>query len=166
MDYFLDNWGSFVGVLGVIISIGGFAIAIWQASQARTSAQAAEVASKQTREAIVRAMTVIDLERSIALIQRLKELHRDRRWEATIEHYQTLRVMLGDIRDRYPEFTTRLFMESRNPLAEISNIEDSVDRAIAESTEPSGSGNFNTVLNDIQLELEDIARSIHQVGMR
>ena len=166
MDYFLDNWGSFVGVLGVIISIGGFAIAIRQASRARTSAQAAEIASKQTREAIVRAMTVIDLERSIALIQRVKELHRDRRWDATIEHYQTLRVMLGDIRDRYPALTSALFTESRNPLAEISSIEDSVDRAIAEHAEPSGASNFNGVLNGIQLELENIARSIHQVGTR
>ena len=97
-DYFLDNWGSFVGVLGVIISIGGFAIAIWQATRARTSAQAAEVASKQTRDVIANVLTVGDLSRAIQLIQRIKDFHRDQKWEVSLQHYQILRATITDIR--------------------------------------------------------------------
>jgi hypothetical protein len=55
MDYFLDNWGSFVGVLGVIISTGGLVIAfiaMVRAGKAREAAAAAEEATRDTQRSI------------------------------------------------------------------------------------------------------------------
>ena len=93
MNYFLENWGSFVGVLSLVITIIGFIIAIRRATQART-------ASREARAAVIRVLSIADLQRAIALIQRLKDLHRDSKWAATLEHYQPLRAMLADINSR------------------------------------------------------------------
>lgn len=70
MDYFVDNWGNFVGLLSLVITIIGFGVAIHRATQARESAAGAEAASQETRDAITRVLAVVDLERAIALIQR------------------------------------------------------------------------------------------------
>lgn len=164
MNYFLENWRSFVGLLSLIITIIGFPIAIWRAIQARNSAAAAEAASKETREAIAQILNVVELQRAIAVIQRLKVLHRDSKWEASLEHYQTLRAMLADIDARYPSSTPELHTTLREAIPQIKVIEDSVDRATHEGTSPSGARNFNRVLNTLQANLEEIASSTYFPG--
>lgn len=161
MDYFLDNWGSFVGLLSLIVTIIGFGVAIHRATQARKSAAAAEAASQETRDAITRVLTVVDLERAIALVQRLKVLHRDNKWDASLGHYQELRAMLSDIDARHPAPTPELHTTLREAIVQVRVIEDSVDGALRENTEPSGARNFNQVLNAIQVHLEQIASSTH-----
>lgn len=161
IDFLQNNWGNLVGVFGVIISLGGFAIAIWQIRKAKSSAQAAEIASNQTRESIVRVLSVGDLRRAIELIQRIKDFHRDQRWEVSLQHYQILRATLTDIRERLPETMSEVRMTLRNSIPQISVIENNVDRAIREDTEPSGINNFNSRLNSIQAGLEAIASSTH-----
>lgn len=164
IDYFLDNWGSFVSAVGVIISTGGLIvafIAMQRAGKARDAAAAAQSATQETRAAITRALTTIELERAIALVQRLKELHRAQRWDASLGLYQTLRVMLADIDSRHPEPTLELHNTLRGAIPQITVIENSVDRAIRENGEPAGSRNFNRELNTIQSSLEEIASTTH-----
>ena len=87
MDYLLDNWGSFIGVAGLVITILGVIIsylAFRRAGKARDAAAAAEIASKETRAAMTRYLTAVDLQRAIALLQRLKEMHRANRWETCL----------------------------------------------------------------------------------
>ena len=91
MEYFLVNWGSLVSLVSLIITVIMAGIAKWRASQARASATAAETASIEARSAITRVLTIVDLERAIALVQRLKVLHREAKWEACLEHYPVLR---------------------------------------------------------------------------
>ena len=64
MNYFLDNVGSFIGGAGLFITIIGAVIsylAFHRAGKARDAAAAAEVASKETRAAITRTLTTVDL---------------------------------------------------------------------------------------------------------
>ena len=56
-----------------------------------------------TREHISHHLQTVDLERAIGLIERIKTLHDNNRWEASTEHYQTLRAMLSDVIARCPE---------------------------------------------------------------
>ena len=97
MEYVRDNWGSFVSVVSLIITVIMVGIAIWRTGQAQKSAKAAEAASSETKAALTRTLAIVDLERAIGLIQRLKSFHTAGRWEASSQHYQLLRVMLGDI---------------------------------------------------------------------
>jgi hypothetical protein len=152
MDYLLDNWGSFVGLVSLIITIIGFAVAIRRATQARKAAE-------EAREAIVRVLTVADLQRAIALIQRLKVLIRESRWEASLEHYQNLRSMLADIAARQPNPTPESRSTIQAAIPQITVIEINIDRAIRNGTDPSGLRNFNRVLSSIQANLEEIASS-------
>jgi hypothetical protein len=159
MAYFLDNWGSFVGLLSLVVTIIGFGVAIHRATQARESAAAAEAASQETRDAITRVLTVVDLQRAIALIERLKALHRDNKWDASVGHYQDLRAMLADIDARHPAPTPELHTTLREAIVQVRVIENSVDGALREKTEPSGARDFNYALNTVQVGLERIASS-------
>lgn len=162
MDYLLEHWGDFASLLGFAITIIGLWWAIRTAREAQKSATAAEAASVETRDAITRVLTIVDLERAIALIQHLKVLHRENKWQASLEHYQTLRAMLADIDARHPATTPELHATLREAIMQIKFIEDDVD--MAHGAEPSGARNFNEVLNTIQVNLEEIVSSAHFSG--
>jgi hypothetical protein len=164
MDYFLDNWGSFVGLLSLIVTIIGFGVAIHRATQARKSAAAAEAASQETRKAVTKVLTLVDLQRAIALIQRLKALHRDNKWDACLGHYPDLRAMLADIDASHPAPTPGVHTTLRESILQLKVIEDSVDRALNDGTDPSGARNFNEVLNTIQVSLEEMASFTYFAG--
>lgn len=69
MTYFLDNWGSFVGALGLAASIGGLVFAYL----ARRAAKSAEAAALEARQALTRTLRLVDVQEAIDLIDRLKD---------------------------------------------------------------------------------------------
>lgn len=166
MNYFLDNWGSIASVAGVVVSLLGLwaaLVAVKRAGKARESADAAQKATVETRAAMTRVLTVVDLQRAIALIQRLKDLHRDSKWQASLEHYQPLRAMLADIDSRLPTLSAELRSDIRIAIPQIVVIENNVDEAVRGSIQPSGLSSFNEVLNEIQVNLVNLASSTFTV---
>ena len=74
MDYVLQNWGSFIGLIGVGVSIGvliASLVAVYRAGKARDAAAAAEIASNDTQVEITKVLAIVDLERAIGLIERV-----------------------------------------------------------------------------------------------
>ena len=84
MDYLTENRGSFVGVLGVIVS----SVGLWCAFRTRRAAKSSE---KAAREALARTIGSIDVERTVALITRLIELNRQGNWDYALALYQDLK---------------------------------------------------------------------------
>ena len=83
--------------------MGGFIWAIREARGARSASEAAETAASETRCQVAHHLQTVDLQRAIGLIERIKTLHDNELWEASREHYQTLREMLSDVIVRCPE---------------------------------------------------------------
>ena len=161
--YGLDIWGSWVGVVGLVVTIIGVVIsylAFQRAGKAREAATAAEVASDETRAAIVRSLTMVDLERAIALVQRLKELHRSNQWATCLEHYQPLRVMLAEIRSRRSCLTPKLRQILDDAILNVVEMENAVTTAVTENEGLGQLRGFDRILNDIQAQLEGISSSI------
>ena len=95
--FVIDHLGSLASVIGVIVSAVGLGWVVIVARGARSAAQAAEKATTEARDNIGRNLQLIDLERSIALIERIKLLHSIERWESALELYPVLRTMISAI---------------------------------------------------------------------
>ena len=106
---------------------------------------------------------MVELQRAISLVQRLKAIPRDGKWDAGVEHYQSLRETLSDIDARHPAPTPEIHEALRTAIPQLIVIEDSVDKGIREGSDPSGAANFNEVLNAIQADLEKIAGATYFV---
>ncbi len=116
--------------------------------------------STETRSTITRVLTIVDLQKAIDLIQRVKLLHRDSKWEASLEHYQTLRSMLADIETRHPSPTEAFLTTIREAIPQITIIEDNIDRQLREGVQQVDIGEFNADLNKVQEYLEEAASTI------
>lgn len=167
MDYVYDNWGNLASVAGLLATIIGLGVAVWQVTAARKAAEAsrdaasaAHTASVQTRDAIHGVLTVADLQRSIGYVQELKEFHRYENWAVCLNMYHILRESLAHIRARLPVQEASRRRKLREAIDQMRVMEDNVDDALKHNTAPTASEKFNKTLNEIQVWLEEIVSSV------
>ena len=155
MDWLSHNWGSVLSAIGLAATVVGLAIVFHQARKARSSAEASKIAAQQTLLAITGTLTIVDLGRAIAMVQRLKQLHAEQKWEVSLELYQPLRAMLTNIQSRQTIEVSDILEAAR----QISIIEENIARALYKDREPPESVQFLSVLNSIQMTLEQMSSS-------
>ena len=160
MDYLATNWGDAATVIGIIVSLVGLGWAIKEAHGARSASQAAELAAKETKDQIAHYLQVVDLQRAIGLIEQIKTLHDSERWEASTEHYQTLRAMLSDVIVRCPESRYNAREELASARTVVREMEDIVRERDSHGVAESGRSQLNQSLNEIQSILEELASDI------
>ena len=160
MEFWSVTWGDVGTVVGVIVSFVGLRWAIKVASGARTASKAAEAAASEARDQIANHLQAVDLQRAIGLIQRIKTLHDDNRWEASREHYQTLREMLSDVIARCPEDQSSVREELTTARTIVVGMEDFVRPRVSGGIPEQDRSRLNRRLNGIQSALEELASNV------
>ena len=120
------------------------------------------MAASDTSSQIARYLQTVDLQRAIGLIQRIKTLHDNDRWEASRELYQSLREMLSDIITRCPDEQADVRKKLMAARTTVSKTEESVRRRVSSTQAVSDTirSQFNKKLNGIQSDLEELASSV------
>lgn len=153
MDYLADNWGSLASGLGVLLSAAG----VVYAYLARRAAKSAEAASEDTRRAVIRTLNLADLQRTIALIDRLKDRLMEEDWSAALELYSAVRSMLADIRATMPPGSDEFFASAMEQLTRFeSDVRSWSMRRISDA---QGISEINNGLTAIQENLEHLRSS-------
>ena len=160
MDALLANTGSWASISGAAISTVGLITTIIVAWGARSASRAAEAAATATNNRIESYLQTVDLERAIALIQRIKLLHDIGRWEAALEQYQSLRMMLSGIVARCPAGQPEVRAKLTVATAMVTAMENSVRRRMHQGIDDPSWRELEESLNDIQSTLEELASAI------
>ena len=153
MEYLADNWGSLASGLGVLLSAAG----VVYAYLARRAAKSAEAASREARQAIAQTLTAADLQRAVALVERLLSYHRAGRWAVALERYGELRQMLQDIKAYLPEGDEPARKQLSANISEITEVISQVTQAVYNGTPPDDANSINDTLSAIQQNLEELA---------
>ncbi len=156
MEFLTEHWGNAASVAGVVVSTVGLIWAIVVARGARSASRAAQKAAQETGFRIAQHLQATTLERSIALIQRLKLLHRLGSWEAALEQYQALRMMLNEIVARLPQGEAESRRMLVTAIRAIRDMENLVERQPDLRPGPENISRLNRRLNRIQSELESL----------
>ncbi len=159
-EFWSVTWGDVATVLGIVVSLGGLGWAIKEARGARSASEAAKTAAGETRDQIAHHLQAVDLQRAIALIQRIKTLHDDDRWEASTEHYQTLRAMLSDVIARSPEDQSDVREKLATARTIVREMENFVRGHERDSIREHDRSQLNESLNAIQSDLEELASDV------
>ena len=155
-------WTSLgVGIAGLFASIVGLTFAFLahraakSANYAATSAEkAANSARTEAERALSRNLSSVDIERAVALINRLKELHHQGNWVAAMWLYQDLRRTLSEIRVSMPADLDQFRDAINSAVPQVTTMEDQVFRSLHEGTEPEDAPRLSAILNAIQQDLE------------
>lgn len=160
IDFVTANWGGLASAAGVIVSLVGLGWAIKEARGARSASQAAQTAAGETKTQIERYLQTVDSERAIWLIQRIKLLHDVERWEAAMEQYQALRLMLSNIIARLPGGSHSLYESLAIGRVQLQEMENHVGERISQDDEEPDRLRLNQILNGMQSNLEELASAI------
>lgn len=153
MDYLADNWGSFVGALGALLSAFG----VVYAYLARRAAKSAEAASREARQAIAQTLTAADLQRAVDCIQRLHLYQRQREWGAAVELYHNLRQILNDILAYLPESEESSRQTIADAVSEITDLLRDINRRETSGSPDDAVGYLTDSLIIVQEKLEEMA---------
>ena len=157
MEFFSNHWGSLFSVIGVVVSVIGLAWAILEAHGARSAAQSAERATIETRNSVRRHLVATDLERASSHIRSLKLMHREGRWEAALEQYQTLTAIISDIIIRSPGADSEIHRRLTQAKSSLYVMEYHVDQArVGGASGPDDWDRMNQDLNEILSDLDFI----------
>ena len=118
------------------------------------------MAARETRDQIAHHLQAADLQRAIGLIERIKTLHDNDRWEASREHYQTLRAMLSDVIYRCTENQVGVREKLATARTVVGDMENLVRRRFSSSISDRERSRLNQRLNGIQSDLEELASSV------
>ena len=160
LEFWSLTWGDIATVVGIIVSLGGLSWAIKEARGARSASEAAKSAASETKDQIAHHLQAVDLERAIGLIERIKTLHDNDRWEASREHYQTLRAMLSDVIIRCPEDQSAVREKLATARTIVGDMENFVRRRVSRDIPDRDRSRLNESLNVIQSDLEELASNV------
>lgn len=161
MEALLVSAGSWASISGAAISTIGLIATVIVAWGARSASRAARAAAIAASNSIERHLQAVDIERAIALIQRIKLLHDIARWEAAMEQYQALRMMLSGIIARTPEEQPEVRDRLGTARERVRRMEDFIrEEQVSLNVADSNRANLNRELNEIQSDLEELASDL------
>ena len=160
--WLVDNWRDILSIVGLIVSVGGFSIAIWLLVRSKKAAEAVKTAVFETKEALARNLTIDDLTRASLRIQQVKELHWDREWRRALDRYYDIRVMLSDISSRHPDLSEEHRSTIQSAIQEIQALEGEVGRTLTDDDDIRNIEINVEILLGVQLLLDGLASDLKQ----
>ena len=148
--------GLMAGTLGLWFAFLAYRSAKLAERAATSAEEAANSARTEAQRALSRNLSSVDIERAVALINRLKELHRQGNWGAALSLYQDLRRTLSEIRGSLPTNLDEFRDKINNAVPLVRTMEDQVSRAEFESTGLADAPELSAILNAIQQDLETL----------
>ena len=123
-DWLIGNWGSLASALGLLVSIIGFSIAVYQTMRSRKAAEAAERAVIETKEGLAKNDATVDLATASERIGELRRIFRQDGVDSdrAFDIVSNIRRMLSDISVQHPnlnEDDRRNLQEAANTLGRI-----------------------------------------------
>jgi len=145
------DWLSFA------LTIIGFAITIWQVSQAKREATVAREAAEAARNAVYRRIASGGLQELVRTLKELRDLRDNDSWPEFDQRYSRARELLIEISGRHPDLDDATRMLFQRYLSTIRLLHE--DAAVLVGEERSASG-LNSSIADLIDNLKEIEVSL------
>ena len=140
-----DHWGDIASVVGVVVSLVGFAVTIWGVLTSKSAAQRAESAANAARRSILRSDSLMELSASVTMMEEIKRLHRASAWSVLPDRYSLLKSHLVSIRTSNTTFAADHQASLQSAIQHFGDMEKRIEKTISGK---SGAPNVAT-LNEI-----------------
>lgn len=139
--------GDFASIIGVLISLIGFGVTIYNVVRSKTAAEKAEHAAQKTREDINRINVVMEFASAISAMEEIKRLQRREAWELLPERYSSLRTLLISIKTAAAGLTNSQKSSIQSSIQHLTNLESQVEQKLAKGADSLNAPDLNLVLS-------------------
>jgi hypothetical protein len=155
-------WDVGASVLGVCISVVGFAFTLVQVARSKSASEETQKAVAGVREKLELQTVATDLTALMDDIEEMKHLHRLNAWAVMPTRYATVRRKLVSVKATCPTLTRSQKSSIQGIIAQFKDIEDIVEQAIASNKTPSDVAALNKLAADQGDKLTVVLVSVQQ----
>lgn len=138
LRWIADNHiGDLASVAGIVISITGFAVTVWNVLRSKSAADRAEAAAAEARRAIRGYEALSDFSAAIAIMEEIKRLHRIGETTIILDRYAALRKLLIGVRQLSPEIDDSIRIRIQSAVTNLTAMEHYLEKSRAEGTTPN-----------------------------
>lgn len=136
-----NHIGDVAGVLGILISVAGFAVTVLKLRKAQSAAEAARDAATNTRRSLAYAAVLADFASGVAIFEEIGRFHQSRIVEPLPDRYAALRKILIVARASSDALEGQSLTDEQktilqSALVNIASAQEVVNRAIAKEVAP------------------------------
>lgn len=155
--------GDLTGLIGLVLSLFGFAVTLVGVYRSKTAAERAERAARSARESIRLFETVVDFSGVITMLEDIKRGHRQEQWPQLLDRYAAIRKLLVTLKAANVDLSVEQRSEIQLALTNISDIESTVESGLSD---PEGLRfeHFNQIVSQDIDRLQSILVAIKGAG--
>lgn len=128
--------GSISSIAGLVISLTGFAVTIYNIRRSRSAAERATQAAEEARASMKKHVTVSELSEAFQAMKEIKRLHRNQEWAILPDRYDNLRELLISIKINRTDLSDEEQRQIQGMISAIAQIEHKIDVAIERGKTP------------------------------
>ena len=161
--------GLVVGAIGLVVSATALVVAVWQIRKTQSAAERAADAASEAREAVFRTLDISQLAQAIALIEFLKELHRNGDFSRALDRYTPLRQLITSLQTRQTEEDKTSF---GNAIIQLLEMEKTVKDGVSNGNQvdpaqfDSNLLNIQQILDEARVKQEQRVSRASNIGGR
>ncbi len=161
--------GLIVGATGLVVSAAAFIVAVWQIRKTQTAAASAAQAATEARDAVFQTIAISELAQAIALIELLKELHKNNDFNRALDRYTPLRQLITALQTPQTEEDITRF---DNAIIQLIEIETTVRESVYTGTQidaakiDSGLLKIQQLLDEARVKQEQRVTGASDIGGR
>ena len=133
----IGNW------LSLILTVFGFGWTIWTTQKSRQAAEQAAKAAREALESMRKLDTIQGLSQAIAILEEIKRLHRHEAWAILPDRYNTIRMLLVELRSSNPKFTNLQNEKIQEAVTQFAAMEATVEKMRLPDNRPPDVGRMN-----------------------
>jgi ribosomal protein S13 len=132
----LIHLGTVASIIGLPLTIGGFALALWQIRKTRSASESAKKAADAVRQQLLQMNAIQEIGAAIRALEDIRRLHRHKAWEALGDRYTSLKLILISVKGRTPNLREDQKTKIQATIQQLTTIEGQVESAVAGADEP------------------------------
>ncbi|NQD80919.1 hypothetical protein HP436_12105 [Pseudomonas sp. CrR14] len=149
-----SEWSTGVGLL---ITMAGFAITIYQLWKTRAAAESATFAAKEARRIVFQAGVIANFSSAVTAMEELKRLQRAGAWEIMPDRYSSLRKMLISIIGADNSMTDQHRKLVQSSISQFREIEGLIEEFISSNKDnPPDPAKLNKIITQQLDKLDEV----------
>lgn len=148
--------GDWASVIGVILSLGGFAATLVNVRKTRRAAIAARDAANRVRSELRRTDVIAEFSAAIATIAEIKRLQRLGNWEGLLDRYTVVRHALITVRSANPDLTEDQRASITGALTHLRETEKAIEMHLTDKRKSPDVARTNEMLSQQADHLAEI----------
>lgn len=144
---FSREWGDVASVIGVLVSLVGFAITIYALLRSKSAAEQAALAVDEVREKIGLREAIADLSSVVNEVDEIKQIHRAEVWSILPPRYTAVKRHLAAIQIANSNLSRREKGAIQGVIQQFTELEHIIEAALAAKRPPEDTPSLNAVVS-------------------